>query len=667
MSRHGIAFALLLSLPGVGASHGQDSVTDPVAANGGSAVVQRPGDLTAVWANDGGDKVTKSELRASAAPGSVRSSVWDGHAIRVFAARNEVVSFNVVLESAIREANGVGVAMDPLVGPGGATIASVPATGDGVFDWTQRPVELFFVRYLRIEGLSLLAYNPYYDERHVPERFRRPWVGEGVGAGTWSDRPDHDRLYPDIAVPLELVGEFDVPAGESQSVWVDVYVPKASPAGVYGGRLLVREGGVLTHVVPVELRVLDFTLPDVPSCETMLAIGYADINRRYLGLEWPCTASQIADSELVRDRHFQVAHRHRLALVDRDLGCFEWNHDRPRPEWLPRLDGSLFTAAEGYAGPGEGVGNGIYSIGLWGTWPWQVQGEAEMWQHADAWETWFSANAPSTHRSLYLADESADFPQLEEWSSWMNANPGPGSALPSMATIQLPTAQSLVPSLDVPTSARGLGPTSLWQSAADAYLAAGDKELWFYNGYRPLSGSFAIEDDGVALRALVWHQFKLGIDRWFFWEATYYNNLFGGIGQTNVFQRAQTFGASTSTSPLLGKTGLNYGNGDGVLLYPGTDEVFPEESYGVMGPFASLRMKHWRRGLQDGDYLTLARAVDPAAVEAILETMVPEALWEYGVGDDLDPTWVLTDISWSTDPTAWEAARQALAAIIEGP
>jgi len=46
--------------------------------------------------------------------------------------------------------------------------------------------------------------------------------------------------------------------------------------------------------------------------------------------------------------------------------------------------------------------------------------------------------------------------------------------------------------------------------------------------------------------------------------------------------------------------------------------------------------------------------------------MVPLVLWEYGVDDPDDPTWVRTDISWSTNPDDWEAARAELADIIEG-
>src|SRR5205814_2116024 len=132
------------------------------------------------------------------------------------------------------------------------------------------------------------------------------------------------------------------------------------------------------------------------------------------------------------------------------------------------------------------------------------------------------------------------------------------------------------------------------------------KRFYMYNAHRPASGSTATDDDGVALRELAWGQYKKHVNRWFFWESTYYNNYQGGMGETNVYQKAQTFGSKNSVDAILGETGWNYANGDGVLFYPGTDMVYPTDSYGVQGPFASLRLKDWRRGLQDVDYLTLA-------------------------------------------------------------
>src|SRR5262249_37705912 len=155
-----------------------------------------------------------------------------------------------------------------------------------------------------------------------------------------------------------------------------------------------------------------------------------------------------------------------------------------------------------------------------------------------------------------------------------------------------------------------VGDTSTWQNAANAQAAAG-KEFFMYNGRRPSQGSFATEDDGVALRELAWAQYKKGINRWFFWESCYYNDTQSGRGQNDLFHSAQTFGGYTSTDAVTGRTGWNYSNGDGVLFYPGTDTVFPADSYNIKGPIASLRLKHWRRGIQDVDYINLARAIDP--------------------------------------------------------
>jgi len=622
--------------------------------------------LSAVWANEGGDKVTKDELRASSGRVVVNSS-WDGTSVQSFGAKNEVISFNLVLEAAHQRVNGVEVAFNELVGPGNFKINSTAASGNGVFNYVGRNIELFYVRYLQIKGLSKLSYESYYDERHVPKRFRRPFTGEGFGSGTWNDRPDKNKYYPDIAVPMELVGTFDVPAAENRSVWADIYIPKTAPAGMYFGHVSIKEGGKLTRWIPVELEVRNFTLPDEPSAKTMLFLGESDINKRYMGKSWTDSQNEENIGAAIRDKHFMMAHRHKISVIDGNIGFVSWPYDRPRNDWVPRLNGTLFTSANGYDGPGVGVGNGVFSIGTYGGWSWKDQGESGMRQHSDGWVNWFEANAPSTDYFLYLIDESSDYAQINQWASWINNNPGPGNRLPSFATIPLPNAFANSPSLDIAASWMIVGIPSVWQAAANAYSQPG-KSAFLYNAHRPVSGSFATEDDGVALRELAWGQYKKNIKRWFFWQGVYYNNFQGGTGETNVFQSAFTFGGKSSGSdPLYGETGWNYSNGDGVLMYPGTDTVYPNETYGVSGPLASLRLKHWRRGIQDVDYLKLAAAKNPGATSVIVNQMLPKALWEFGVSDVNDPSWVRTDISWSINPDDWEAAREALADIIETP
>lgn len=613
-----------------------------------------------VWANDGGDKVSRDELRATQDLSSVNNSVWDGQAIHIFGAKNEVIAFNLILESPQQTTSNVSVSFNQLTGGDGTAISSVPVEGDGIFDWTNRNIELFYVRYLEIKGLSLISYETY-DERHIPERFRRPYSGEGEGNGTWQDRPDHNKFYPDIAVPLELVPSFEIVAGQNQSIWVDIYIPKDASTGLFLGQIEVLVEGSPVQMIPVELTVRDFTLPDVSSAQTMVYMGYEDVNQRYLGDAYPDDANAV---DAIRDRHFLVAHRHRISLIGDEISTSE-GYDHPSPAWIPRLNGSLFTPEKGYNGPGVGIGNGVYSIGTYGSWGWQDGDESDMWQHADKWVSWFDANAPDTEYFLYLIDESDDFPQTEQWANWLMTNPVDGNRLMSFATIALPYAVANTPSLNIAASWSTVGLPEVWQQAADQLNQNPNQRVYLYNGQRPGSGSFAIEDDGIALRELAWGQYKKGIDRWFFWESTYYNNFQGGTGETNVFQSAFTFGGYDGEDEVFGETGWNYSNGDGVLFYPGTDLVYPDESYGVTGPFASLRMKHWRRGIQDVDYLVLAAQIDPQRVSEIVQTMIPTVLWEVGIEDRNDPTWVLTDIGWSTDPDICESARAELADIIE--
>ncbi len=622
-----------------------------------------------VWANEGGDKVTQDELRASNNPDSVLNSIWEGSSISLFGARNEVVSFNLVLEAPDTDAVDVEVNLTELRGPAGAAINTTPASGNELFYFVGRDIELFFVRYLEIQGLSTLTYETY-DERHIPERCRRPYNQDGEGSGGWGDRPCHNKFYPDIAVPLELETPFEISAGTNQSIWGDIYIPKGVPAGSYAGSITILEDGYQTWEIPIHLQVRDFSLPDYPSAPTMVYFSIENINERYLGPKYIYPAPKTdayAQSQLLADRHFQLAHRHKVSLIDGYTPI-----DLMEKLWLPRLTGELFTNDDGYAGVGEGVGNNVYSIGTYGSWPWMSLGQPAMWENADAWVNWFDDHPLETPTEyfLYLIDESDDFDQTERWASWMDNNLGPGARLMSLATLDAPTAAALVPSLDIPASSMLVADPLTWAPAVEDFLNDPDKRFYYYNGGRPGSGTLAIEDDGVALRASAWAQYKMSIDRWFYWESTYYNNFqcYGNSEEayTNIFQRAQTFGCYEEDDPELGQTGWNYTNGDGVLFYPGTDAVFPEESYDIMGPLASLRLKLIRRGLQDVDYLSMAAEADPLRTAEIVAEMIPRVLWEYGVDDLDDPTWMYTDISWPTDPDVWEAARAELADIIEG-
>ncbi|HEX3344236.1 MAG TPA: hypothetical protein VHS09_06670 [Polyangiaceae bacterium] len=632
---------------------------DPCAADTGGT--SSTTSITAVWANEGGDKVTQDELRATGHASAVANSVWDGHCIQTFGAKNEVVSFDVILEAATAKAAGVTVSLGDLTGPGGTVIRSAPRTTDKLFDWTTTEAELFYVRYLEITGLSQQAYGTLatWQEATFPKRAQCPGMTQATpdskptGSGCpWAQRPVANKFYPDIAVPLELVPTFDIAASQNQSIWADVYIPKTAPPGIYGGMLSVSENGAVTHKVPVSLRVRNFALPDAPSAKTMLFTSLGDISPRY---------GSTASTALVNQR--LVAHRHRISLIGDDANQ---TGTQPGADYVGVLDGSFFTAAHGYAGPGAGTGQDVYSIGTYGG---LTEGSTQSAFDAvfTGWETWFEANSASTERFVYLCDEidcTNSTPTLATQLQWWSALGGVGSKLHTMATQPLVGAPA---TLSDPTSGWPFseGTTASDESAAAAVVAAEPaRRIFSYNGQRPGEGSCATEDDGVAMREQPWGQYKKRIDRWFWWEATYYDDNQQGLGKVDLFKSADTFGATTA-DPTYGTTGG--ANSNGLFFYPGTDTLFPASSYGLAGPIASLRLKHWRRGLEDVDYLTLAAAIDASAVAAIVDKVVPSVLWEQQCHDPVnDCSYTYAPASWSDNPDDWEAARAQLAHISDG-
>jgi len=674
-----------------------------------------------VWANEGGDKVVQENIR-SFTGGDTINATWDGTTIRTFGARNEIVSFNVVVDNNGIDLSGVSVEFSKLSN-GDFSIETTNTSSDALFDWTARPIEVFTVGYLRIHGLSRLGYGPY-DETHIPEAMRRPLqnfqpAAPAVGVGFWEDRPNHNKSYPDIAEPIEARGPVSVASGNSQSFWVDVYIGKNTPAGLLTGTLGVKVDGVLQQTIPVEVLVADITLPDERVAKTMVHMeGGPIVDRFFLGAPGGVLRDdqEQAYREVV-DNHFKLAWRHGVSLIDLNQLVPDKVRpiDKPNVDWETRLAGGLYTAAKGYDGPGANMPHDVFSIGSysrWTTW-WDLRRydpdaymvfdptaplselRSALEFHTDQWETWFQANAPDADRFLFVDDEPTPTPiessQLSAIgyanlvSEFVGENPGPGGNLDTFVTASPLDFDSELQAPSVLAAVIAHGETDRWNEATAAIDADPDRRYFMYNGQRPASGSFVTEDDGVALRELAWGQYKLGIYRWFYWNANYWNNFLGGAAtrnlsevdprgseyrlrrQTNVFKSAHTFGRHEFRDPVIGEAGgFNYTNGDGVLMYPGTDLVFPAENRGINGPIASLRMKHWRRGIQDAQYLSMARQIDPAATQAIINRIVPAAMWEIGVTDANDPSFVNLPPSWSNDPDVWERARAQLINLIVG-
>jgi hypothetical protein len=476
-----------------------------------------------------------------------------------------------------------------------------------------------------------------------------------------------NKFYPDIAVPIELAPRFSIAASNNQSIWADIYIPQNAVSGSYSGAVTISENGVATHTVPISLTVRNFTLPDLPSSKTMLVSSYGDVSFRYSGVQWPNPGTpQDLLTKQVLQTQLLVAHRHKVSLIGDNFGQ-SWNILQPAAEWLPFLSGAAFASSNGYAGPGAGTGQDVFSIGTYGGMTDNSsETQSAFTNQFNGWESWFEANSPSTERFVYLCDEilcQNNTPTLATQLQWWQAISGVGHNLHTLATQPLKDVVSTVLSNPTSTWPFSSQASSSDQANANTILSTEPtRRLYAYNGSRPGSGSLMIEDEGTSPRELPWAQYKKEVDRFFYWETTYYNDNQNGRGNTNLFTTADTFG-QTHADSMYGQIGGN--NGNGVLFYPGTDTVFPANSYGISGPIVSLRLKHWRRGIQDVDYLTLAKAINATAVANLVNAMVPAAFWENQCHDLSDCSYFIGPVSWTNNPDTWESARAQLADIID--
>ena len=172
-----------------------------------------------------------------------------------------------------------------------------------------------------------------------------------------------------------------------------------------------------------------------------------------------------------------------------------------------------------------------------------------------------------------------------------------------------------------------------FRAALDERKASG--ELFFtYNGRPPEAGSMVLDTDGVALRTWGWIAERYEITLWYAWEGLYFSDRYNRGGPTDVMVDPLTF-----DERARGRS--DWGNGDGVLAYP--------------GPLPSMRLKALRRGLEDRLLLReLASCGGGDEARRIVRRMVPRALGQAS-----------GEPSWSVEEPKWERARREVIRQIE--
>jgi len=489
--------------------------------------------------------------------------------IGLSAARNEFVSFQVVVNGADSGAAHVRAALGSLAGP-----SSIGGSD----------VSLYRETYLTTSNSS----------------------APNAPTGAWPDglQPDVD----EIAGETRSAFPFDVPAGESRVIWVDVHVPADATPGSYTGAVQV-EGDGLSASVPVNLTVVDASLPSTASLKTAFLVSSMQVCQAHTGSS-DCGGDNEKMFGLL-GKYEQMALEHRITLtniVPKVPADGNWqNIDR----WDgPYLDGTA---------PNRLAGAKMTSVQYLG--PYDAASYAAFAAHFKQ-KGWFdrafdySADEPPYGSSFSDAVARAQLAKQGD----------PNFRTLVTTTIDQADQNGLTQDLDIITPVVNYmdGDAAPYQGDQSAKYAGFKQvpghELWEYQSCMSHGCAYGTNQNGDAAQR--WPSYSVDASPAQNRAMEWVSYLEGATGEL-YYETALALPNAWNDQYQFG------GNGDGTLFYPGTTNVIGGQTD---VPVASIRLALIRLGEQDYEWLKLVSdAGDPAFARQVARALVPSA---YQVPDD---------------------------------
>ena len=589
--------------------------------------------IVSTWAVGDGEKIFKN---ITDHPAKNQNSIWDGERIHLRGLYNEVLGFQVIVEVDSTGARGLEVSMSPPVHrKSGETIG-----GSGAIKYGDKGyMEFFSQHYLQVKNPTRPNWF-YGSEKSAPENMTG-WIPDalipsdaliGKGGFPLEIPPTEAQVYRHQNIVEILPRAISV----NQGFWIDLYLPRDRkyPVGIYDSEIQINAEGKIHARIPVQIELIDAYLPDDNHSNVWVYSSDVDELRVY----FPALSG-----EEIRRMIKSEAHLHRIELV----GGFS-AHQTPFNEailkdYKPFLDGSAYTPVNGYHGQGEGVGEKLFPVGMYGG---RVLGNTKekIQEESDKWVRWFEENAPDVTYFKYMIDEPgpAQYSFINEEAEWIKLNPGQGRRLKLQVTSGY--VEDLKDAVDIWDAYDGVELDRLED------LRKEGKDYWFYNGNRPRYGSVILEGTAVDLRVNGWIKYLFDINTWFVWQSTHWrHNSQGPKGRLHqrIFNEPLTFINEH----------LEWGNGDGVLFYPGMMPYQSEENRGINRIMPSIRLKNIRRGQQDYELIWLTeQKIGPDRTKAMTRELVVKAMDEIDMEDR---------VYWPQHGDAYDAMRNRLLDILK--
>jgi hypothetical protein len=527
-----------------------------------SIVAIRPAaaaDVT-VWIADEGLRIRRDETGSPASRGEGNPMWQPGSGVRIAALRGETVAFQVIVEARSAPVESATVEIEAKSGSRGGPVVT-----------------------------RLLEH--YVEVRTRSRNETRPLESLGW---TPAARPDDEEVVgwlPDALVPIEHAAAWcpyplQVPAGQTRAVWVDLWVPEHATPGEHRHVIRVAANGGELAAIDLTVSVASAQLP-YRAASALVFYDPKKIERR------------LGELDLPERQLWQLFHAHHIDALASGLVS-----EAPARRLAPMFDGSLFTTAHGYHGPGAGVPPAAAGIGMYG-----VLGDPRPEALERVREVSSLVGNSVDDLFVYAVDEICNSPRGPGWRALLRTDPSLSRVRAAHTCSEDPRAQDVDLVL---MAAQGFAT----RPAAEARRRG--QAVWIYNGQLPRAGTMLLDAPPTSLTLNGWIASAYDIGRWFYWESAFWDDdNRGGRGPTDPFVATETFHNADGDACLY----------DGLLVYPGKQQApFAAHSFGFAGVLPSLRLKALRRGIQDASLFALARAASQRSADSVLARIVPAAL-----------------------------------------
>ncbi len=286
-----------------------------------------------VWALGDGEKVFRNDFNH---PDKNGNFTWDGKTIHLKGLYNEVMAFQVIVETGDMQANGIELSAGALINKASGDVIGANTLKYG----PAGTIEIFTEHYLQVKDST--PPNWFYGSPAAAPKKMTSWI-------------------PDALIPTDAIqglGGFplNIAANQNQGFWIDIHLPrdqKKFTNGIYETRVQLWQQGKIIKEIPLEVTLLSQYLPDENISNVWLFTE--DVYKYY-----PRLSGQQVDAMLKFE-----GHRHRIDVA----GGFEVNQSAFNRDSMEQykswLDGSAYTPANGYHGAGEGVGEKLFPIGMY--------------------------------------------------------------------------------------------------------------------------------------------------------------------------------------------------------------------------------------------------------------------------------------------------------------